>query len=58
MASSVPTIKLVKYKDTAMVEAIWYWVLINDPTKRIGPPYFSTREDAETWASENGYKYK
>lgn len=56
--SGVPTIRLIKYKDTAMVEAIWYWVLITDPSKRIGPPYFTTKEDAQAWASENGYKYK
>ena len=56
--AGVPTIKLIKYKDTAMTEAIWYWVLINDPSKRIGPPYFDTKEEAQTWATENGYKYK
>jgi hypothetical protein len=56
--SGVPTIRLIKYKDTAMIEAIWYWVLITDPSKRIGPPYFATKEEAQSWASENGYKYK
>jgi len=56
--AGVPTIRLIKYKDTAMTEAIWYWVLINDPSKRIGPPYFDTKEEAQTWATENGYKYK
>lgn len=58
MATGVPTIRLIKYKDPAMKEAIWYWVLITDQSKRIGPPYFSTREDAEAWARENGYKFK
>jgi len=58
MASGVPTIKLVKYKDTAMKEAIWYWVLITNPNERIGPPYFLTKEEATTWADANGYKYK
>lgn len=55
---AVATIKLVKYKDPAMANAIWYWVLINDPNTRVGPPYFNSKEDAITWAVENGYKYK
>lgn len=56
--AGVPTIKLIKFKDPVMTSAIWYWVLITDPNKRVGPPYFLTREDAITWADENGYKYK
>lgn len=56
--AGVPTIRLVKFKDPVMTSAIWYWVLITDPNKRVGPPYFSTREDAITWANDNGYKYK
>jgi len=49
--AGVPTIKLVKFKDPAMNYAIWYWVLINRPEERVGPPYFLTRDDAITWAS-------
>ena len=55
---SVPTIRLVKFKDPVMPEAIWYWVLINDQNTRVGPPYFNTKEEAQAWADENGYKYK
>jgi hypothetical protein len=56
--AGVPTIKLVKFKDPAMNYAIWYWVLINRPEERVGPPYFLTRDEAISWAAENGYKYK
>jgi hypothetical protein len=56
--AGVPTIKLVKFKDPVMTSAIWYWVLINNPNERVGPPYFLTKEDAIAWADENGYKYK
>jgi len=55
---AVATIKLVRYKDSAMTAAIFYWVLINKPTEKVGPPYFTSKEDAEAWASANGYKYK
>jgi hypothetical protein len=55
---AVPTVRLIKFKDPVMPTAIWYWVLITDPNTRIGPPYFNTREDAEAWAIDNGYKYK
>jgi hypothetical protein len=58
MATGVATIKLVKFQDPAMKTAIWYWVLINDPNTRVGPPYFATRDEAITWANDNGYKYK
>lgn len=56
--AGVPTIRLIQYKDPAMTAAIFYWVLINDPSQRVGPPYFNTKEEAQLWASENGYKYK
>jgi len=56
--AGVPTIKLIQFKDPAMKSAIWYWVLINNPNERVGPPYFDTRADALDWATENGYKYK
>ena len=55
---AVATIKLVRYKDTAMKEAIFYWVLINRPADRVGPPYFTTQDDAYAWAQLNGYAYK
>ena len=56
--AGVPTIRLIQFKDPVMKTAIWYWVLINNPNERVGPPYFSTRVDAITWATDNGYKYK
>ena len=55
---AVPTIRLVTFKDTAMTSPIYYWVLINRPTERIGPLYFNTKEDAYLWADQNGYVYK
>ena len=55
---AVPSIKLIRYKDPNMAEAIYYWVLITDKTVRIGPHYFTIKEDAQTWADQNGYKYK
>ena len=55
---AVPTIKLVIYKDPGPGVVIYYWVSINDPTQRIGPPYFLTKQEAYDWADQNGYKYK
>jgi len=55
---AVPTIKLVTYKDPGPKILIFYWVLINDPTQRIGPPYFNTKQEAFDWADQNGYKYQ
>ena len=54
---AVPTIKLIRYKDPAMKTPIYYWVLINRPEERVGPPYFATQDDAKTWATLNGYVY-
>ena len=56
--SNLPTIRLIRYQDTAMTSAIYYWVLINKPSERVGPLYFNTKEDAQAWATQNGYKYK
>jgi hypothetical protein len=56
--SNLPTIRLIKFQDTSMATAIFYWVLINKPSERIGPLYFATKEEAQTWATQNGYKYK
>ena len=55
---AVPVIKLVTYKDPGPGVLIYYWVLIVRPTERIGPPYFTTKQDAYDWADQNGYKYK
>jgi len=55
---AVPTIKLVTYKDPGPGVLIFYWVSINDPTQRIGPPYFNSKQEAYDWADQNGYKYK
>jgi len=55
---AVPTIKLVTYKDPGPDVLIFYWVQIIRPTERVGPPYFTSKEDAYTWADQNGYKYK
>jgi len=56
--SNLPTIRLIKFQDTSMATAIFYWVLISKPSERIGPLYFATKEEAQTWATQNGYKYK
>jgi hypothetical protein len=56
--SNLPTIRLIRYQDPAMQAPIFYWVLINNPSERVGPLYFATKEEAQTWATQNGYKYK
>jgi hypothetical protein len=58
MAGNKPTIRLIKYQDPAMGAPIYYWVLINKPTERIGPIYFLSQQEAWDWATQNGYKYK
>jgi hypothetical protein len=55
---AVPTIKLVMYKDPGPKVLIYYWVLINTPSERVGPPYFNSKEEAYAWADLNGYRYK